>query len=78
MASVREALDDLGEHAYRFARRIGMTEYKFNRLRKGRVKTITDSDVEKIATGLKFPLSAVRAELERRKTDHLEDVGRAA
>lgn len=71
-------IDSPGELGYVFAKRIGMSEHRLNRLRKGRVKEIKDEDVQRIAAGIKRDPKVVRDELERRAREHREDVARAA
>lgn len=78
MSSVRAEIDRLGMVGYEFAKRIGMSEHRLNRLLKGRVKNVTDDDVARIAGGLKQPAGPVRAELERRAREHREELGRTA
>ena len=78
VSPVAEAIDNPGVLGYVFAKRIGMSEHRLNRLRKGRVKSITEDDVARISRGIKRDPDHVRQELERRAREHREDVARAA
>ena len=78
MGSVQLELLKRGVHLYVFARRIGTTEARLRKILKGRIKNVSDEEIEQIAKPLNLDPATVRAEIEAASVDRREEAARAA
>jgi hypothetical protein len=75
--SVQFELIRRGIYLYVYARRIGITEYRLRRILRGRVKSVSDEEVRKIAEPLGIDPADLRNQIDAASQDRRDKVAQA-
>lgn len=76
MGAIRREMRLLDLPIYMLARRVQMPEDRLKKMLKGRVKNVTDGEIDRIATALSMSPDKVRADIEEQAQDRREEVAR--